>query len=409
MAINILPCSELLQVTALGWICGQSGQCIAAGDEVGTMASMPWEALADASPGAAKPGRQGRAAQARAKKGRLQTSPAAGATIELVAAVMAVASDEPMVDVLPPLGGLGQDRLPSVRFALGTGQSLEETLRAPVHAETGRPIGYLQQLQAFLAPSGQDAPLSQHVLIGYLALVHDDRREVRRRGSGRIRMNRWQGCYQYLPWEDWRGGRPAIIENVIVPRLMVWARRSDESLSKAARTRSQTEALARLRTAFGSAGGAWDVEKVLMRYDLLAEAGLIVEEAIGAAARPRRGRRILSEAGTLEVALGRQLVPGHRCILAAAIGRLRADLRARPVVFELMRDEFSLFELQRTVEAILGPNLHKQNFRRLIETTGLVEPTGRMKSHTGGRPAKLYRFRRDVLLERPAAGPKTRG
>ena len=69
-----------------------------------------------------------------------------------------------------------------------------------------------------------------------------------------------------------------------------------------------------------------------------------------------------------------------------------------------MADEFTLFELQKTVEAILGPHLHKQNFRRLVEGAGLVEPTGEMKTRTGGRPAKLFRFRREVLLERPAPG-----
>jgi len=71
-----------------------------------------------------------------------------------------------------------------------------------------------------------------------------------------------------------------------------------------------------------------------------------------------------------------------------------------------MPELFTLFELQKTVEAILGPHLHKQNFRRLVETGGLVEPTEEYRFRTGGRPARLYRFRRDVLLERPAAGIK---
>ncbi len=65
---------------------------------------------------------------------------------------------------------------------------------------------------------------------------------------------------------------------------------------------------------------------------------------------------------------------------------------------------FTLFELQKTVEAILGPHLHKQNFRRLVETGGLVEPTDEHRLRTGGRPARLYMFRHDVLLERPAPG-----
>ena len=98
----------------------------------------------------------------------------------------------------------------------------------------------------------------------------------------------------------------------------------------------------------------------------------------------------------------------HRRILATAIGRVRAKIKYRPVVFELMPDEFTLFELQKTVEAILGPHLHKQNFRRLVEGAGLVEPTGEVKMRTGGRPAKLYRFRREVLLERPAPGVRVK-
>jgi hypothetical protein len=48
--------------------------------------------------------------------------------------------------------------------------------------------------------------------------------------------------------------------------------------------------------------------------------------------------------------------------------------------------------------------LHKQNFRRLIEMQGLVEETGDVTTETGGRPARLVRFRREVLVERPAPG-----
>ncbi len=94
----------------------------------------------------------------------------------------------------------------------------------------------------------------------------------------------------------------------------------------------------------------------------------------------------------------------HRRILATAIARLRAKLKYRPVVFELMDEAFTLTELQRTVEAIAGRHLHKQNFRRLVESSALVESTGKMSTETGGRPAALFRFRRDVLSERPAPG-----
>ncbi|WP_438616812.1 NrtR DNA-binding winged helix domain-containing protein [Proteus mirabilis] len=50
--------------------------------------------------------------------------------------------------------------------------------------------------------------------------------------------------------------------------------------------------------------------------------------------------------------------------------------------------------------------MHKQNFRRLIEQQDLVEETGAISAETGGRPAKLFRFRHEVLAERAIAGTK---
>jgi hypothetical protein len=93
----------------------------------------------------------------------------------------------------------------------------------------------------------------------------------------------------------------------------------------------------------------------------------------------------------------------QRCILATARARLR-KAEIRPVVFELLSNEFTLTELQRTVEAISGRLLHKQNFHRLVENGALVEPTGVMSTQTGGRPVAQFRFRREVLQERPAPG-----
>ena len=94
----------------------------------------------------------------------------------------------------------------------------------------------------------------------------------------------------------------------------------------------------------------------------------------------------------------------HRRILVTSIARRRVKIKYRPVIFELMEEEFIFFELQKTVEAIFSPHLHKQNFRRLVEVAALVEPTGRLGVMTSGRPAKLYHFRREVVLERPAPG-----
>jgi len=99
----------------------------------------------------------------------------------------------------------------------------------------------------------------------------------------------------------------------------------------------------------------------------------------------------------------------HRRILATAIARLRSKLKYRPVIFELMPEVFTLFDLQQTVESIFGRHVHKQNFRRLVENAQLVEASGASQRSTGGRPAALFRFRSEILKERPAPGLKIKG
>jgi len=102
--------------------------------------------------------------------------------------------------------------------------------------------------------------------------------------------------------------------------------------------------------------------------------------------------------------LGEPMAMDHRRILATAMSRLRGKLKYRPVVFELMPPAFTLLQLQQCVEALAGMALHKQNFRRLVEQGGLVERTGEWEHGTGGRPAERFRFRREVVVERPAPG-----
>jgi hypothetical protein len=145
----------------------------------------------------------------------------------------------------------------------------------------------------------------------------------------------------------------------------------------------------RVAVAFGLEGRRWNEEIVLQRYELLYEAGLVAEA----------GQR-------KPVPLGRPMRHDHRRILATGIARLRAKITYRPVVFELMPPTFTLLDLQRSVEALAGRLLHKQNFRRLVEQQALVEETGEMAEPTGGRPAKLFRFRADILQERAYAGTK---
>ena len=101
---------------------------------------------------------------------------------------------------------------------------------------------------------------------------------------------------------------------------------------------------------------------------------------------------------------GEPMVSDHRRILATGLGRLRGKLKYRPVVFELTPPEFTLSRLQRTVEAISGVPLHKQNFRRSVERAGLVEGMGRFDVETGGRPAEPEQLRRELLNALPVSG-----
>ena len=227
------------------------------------------------------------------------------------------------------------------------------------------------------------------VSVGYLALTRMDAEATERLEAAGAR---WRDWYAFLPWEDWRGGRPAILDQTILPALTAWAAESAAHDSKALPGRK-----ARLRLAFGLDDFPWDEERVLERYELLYEGGLAAEAVTDGWAPPGRP------------GVGVAMRHDHRRILATAVARLRGKIKYRPVVFELMPAEFTLTDLQATVEAISGRHLHKQNFRRLVEGAELVEPTGATSSATGGRPAALFRFRKQILEERPAPGLKVGG
>jgi hypothetical protein len=178
-----------------------------------------------------------------------------------------------------------------------------------------------------------------------------------------------------------------MIDSVILPALKKFVK--DAPDAETAELRRE-----RVNVCFGD---GWDEERVLERYELLYEAGL-VEEFYRDSGQASKGP-----------ALGTPMLFDHRRILATAIARLRGKLKYRPVVFELMAPTFTLLELQRAVEALAGLRLHKQNFRRLVAEQGLVEGTGKLSAPARGRPAELFRFRREVLRERPAPGLRLGG
>ena len=314
--------------------------------------------------------------------------------VGLNAVIVALDGDRPKVLTVrvpegsPLVGGaaVGVDSEDAALTALPTGpldpsgdRTLELALRRWVTAWSGLELGYVEQLYTFgdrFRDPAERAGGPRVISVAYLALV-------RGRAVGDHPAARWRTIYGFLPWEDRRRGVPPLQGSEIEAALGHWVERSAGE-ERAVR-------LERASAAFGFGGGHWDGERVLDRYEILYEMGLVSESA-------RDGRV------DLQRALGRDMAFDHRRILATALGRIRSKIRYRPVIFELMPETFTLLQLQRAVEALAGVRLHKQNFRRLVDRGGLVEGTGRREQRTGGRPAELFRFRREVLLERPAPG-----
>lgn len=287
------------------------------------------------------------------------------------------------------------DTLPSGPLDAGGDRTLERAVRRWVRDQTGLELGYVEQLYTF--GDRARAPEEHHtgkrvVTVAYLALVRQEHRGSTWPGAA----GRWSDWYTFFPWEDWREGRPAVLERDIAPALAAWC-------AAAPTTAEQRVRRQRCDIAFGLEGVAWDDERVLERYELLYEADLVLErwrdERVAGVTRPRGDTP----------RFGRPMALDHRRILATALGRLRGKLKYRPVVFELLPQRFTLFDLQRLVEALSGGRLHKQNFRRLVVSGGLVEPTGELDRNTGGRPAELFEFRHEVLRERPAPGISVSG
>ncbi len=286
--------------------------------------------------------------------------------------------------VLTPRGSAGPD-LPTVAFDPDNHSTLELALRDWVREATGLRLGHVEQLYTFGDSARRSAqePGSRHVVsIGYLALsrIDDDAKGLA-----------WTPWTAFFPWEDRRQGAHPMIEGAIRPRLSDWAE-SAGGAEAAARAE-------RIAICFGSDDAPWREEMTLERYELLYSARLIPEKWIDQGDAPSADLPRFGEPAPLD----------HRRILATGIGRLRSKLKYRPVLFELMPEMFTLFELQRAAEALSGVPLHKQNFRRMVEKSGLIEPTGAVSRSGGGRPAAVYRFLRAKAWERWAEGVRFGG
>lgn len=286
-------------------------------------------------------------------------------------------------------------------------RSLQAGVRQWVEEQTRQPLGYLEQLYTFVDTSRRNSEGHALVYVSYLGLVQEA--QVPELPSQAV----WQDWYDYFPWENHLEGVPSMIMDFIVPKLLAWADKAEDIVSQHRRrqrirlcwglseslledvTLNASKAdhvLASLPDALEKQQDVseWVAEHVLLRYEMLYEAELIPEAP---------GYQPSKLPDNWTQMLGTPMYYDHRRVIATAISRLRAKIEYRPLIFGLMPDVFTLLQLQQSVEALSGVRLHKQNFRRLLDSQNLVQPTGDSSSAQRGRPAKLYRFCHDIELQ----------
>jgi 8-oxo-dGTP diphosphatase len=82
----------------------------------------------------------------------------------------------------------------------------------------------------------------------------------------------------------------------------------------------------------------------------------------------------------------------HNQILETALSRLKGKVRYEPIGFELLPPKFTLSQLQKLYEAILGTVLDKRNFRKKILKMDLLVELDEIQTDVSHRAARLYQF-----------------
>ena len=173
-------------------------------------------------------------------------------------------------------------------------------MRRSVLEQTQCELSYVEQLYTF-ADKGRDPRErlggSRVLSVGYLALVQE-------KDLAEAENSKWEDCFDYFPWEDWRAGRPGVVAE-IESALLEWAGRRRQLRERGG-------------ICFGLGNAGWDAYKVLERYELLYEAQMIPEFWFD------RGESVQSP---MCARLGRPMAFDHRRILATALARVRGTLR----------------------------------------------------------------------------------
>lgn len=93
------------------------------------------------------------------------------------------------------------------------------------------------------------------------------------------------------------------------------------------------------------------------------------------------------------------LIIDHKEILDKALETLRAELNFMPVGYNLLPEKFTIPELQKLYETILGRKLDRRNFLRKISAIGILIKLDEKKSNVAHKAPNLYRFDKEKYQE----------
>ncbi|MHC1731293.1 MAG: NUDIX domain-containing protein [Bacteroidales bacterium] len=86
----------------------------------------------------------------------------------------------------------------------------------------------------------------------------------------------------------------------------------------------------------------------------------------------------------------------HRYLFYSALEALQRKVKVEPIVFELLPDYFTISQLQKVYEAVLGTSFDKRNFRKKVAQMHYVIPLRKKQQGVPHKPAQFYLFSREV-------------
>jgi len=93
---------------------------------------------------------------------------------------------------------------------------------------------------------------------------------------------------------------------------------------------------------------------------------------------------------------GMEMAFDHKYIFYKALEALQKKVKLEPIAFELLPDYFTLSQLQKLYEALLGNSFDKRNFRKKVAQMHYVIPLNMKQKGVPHKPAQLYLFSREV-------------